>query len=174
MAEECGRVGVAVTVSARSGIRLAPQRFLGRDLHDYAYLVLDKVPGWLAKSYCSRRPTLPGTDLGFTRYRGEGLIHVRGALQRLAGKRCSFADSDSDEFDAVVLATGYQFRAPFLPEGVTRAEAGHPLGADGESRSWPGLYLMGMPCGRTLASEFLRGIGRDAPVVARKVRFRLT
>jgi putative flavoprotein involved in K+ transport len=174
LAEEYARGGSAVTVSARSGIRIAPQRLLGRDLHDYAYLLLDKIPGWLAKSYCSRRPTLPGTDLGFKRYRREGLIRVRGALQRVEGKRVFFSGGDSDEFDAVVLATGYQFRTPFLPEEeVARGEAGHPVGAGGESLSWPGLYLVGMPCGRTLASEFLRGIAQDAPEVARKIRARL-
>lgn len=172
IAEECARAGMRVVVSARSGVRILPQRFLGRDLHDYAYLFLEKVPLWLAGSYCNRRPTLPGTDLGFERFRREGLIRVRAAVTRFEGKRAFFAEGEPEEFEAVVLATGYQFRMPFLPDEVARAKAGHPLAHRGESRSWPGLYFVGIPCEWTLSSEFLRGIAQDASVVARSIRRR--
>jgi putative flavoprotein involved in K+ transport len=173
LAEECARAGVAVTVSARSGIRVAAQRFLGRDVHDYAYRIFDRIPVWLLGSYCSRRPTLPGIDLGFRRFVREGLIVVRGLVTVIDGRRVKFADSHDAEFDAVVLATGYQFRTPFLPDSVARAAAGHPLSRNGESTSWEGLFVLGMPCARTVSSEFLYGIARDAPEVARQVRARL-
>ncbi len=98
---------------------------------------------------------------------------MRGAVTRFDGAAAQFADGGRQEFDAVVLATGYRFAVPFLPAEVARAPAGHPLADEGESRSWPGLYFVGMPCERTLASEFLRGIREDAPVVARRARSRL-
>ena len=45
-----------------------------------------------------------------------------------------------------------------------------------ESRAYAlitGLFVLGMPCARSLASPFLRGIARDAPFVARRIRDRL-
>jgi putative flavoprotein involved in K+ transport len=173
VAEECARAGLAVVVSARSGVRLTPQLILGRDIHDWAYLFFERLPRWLLGSYCGRRPTLPGADLGFGKFRREGLIAVRGEVVGFEGTAARFADGDRQEFDVVVLATGYRFVVPFLPAEVARAPAGHPLADEGESRSWPGLYVVGMPCERTLASEFLRGIRDDAAVVARRARNRL-
>jgi putative flavoprotein involved in K+ transport len=173
VAEECTRAGIPVVVSARSGVHLTPQRILGRDIHDWAYIFFERLPRWLLGSYCDRRPTLPGADLGFSRYRREGRIAVRGAVARFEGTTAVFADGPPQEFDVVILATGYRFVVPFLPDEVARAPAGHPLADEGESRSWPGLYFVGMPCERTLASEFLRGIRSDAPVVARRARLRL-
>jgi putative flavoprotein involved in K+ transport len=173
VAEECARAGVPVVVAARRGARLTPQRILGRDIHDWAYLFFERLPRWLLGSYCDRRPTLPGEDIGFSRFRRDGLIAVRGAVTRFEGTAAVFAGGARQEFDAVALATGYRFVVPFLPPEVSRAPAGHPLADEGESRSWLGLYFVGMPCQRTLASEFLRGIRDDAPVVAGRVRRRL-
>jgi len=173
IAEECAAAGIPVVVSARSGVHLAPQRILGRDVHDWAYLFFERLPRWLLGSYCGRRPTLPGADLGFRKFQREGLITVRGAVVQFVGTAALFADGGRQDFDAVILATGYRFVVPFLPPEVARAPAGHPLADEGESRSWPGLYFVGMPCERTLASEFLRGIRKDAAVVARRVGQRL-
>jgi len=174
IAEECGRAGLPVVVSSRSKLWFTPQRILGRDIHDWAYLFLERVPRWLLGSYCGRRPTQPAEDLGFSKFQREGLIEARGPVTRCDGTTAVFAEGPCQEFDVVVLATGYRFDVPFLPPEVARAPAGHPLADEGESRSWPGLYFVGMPCARTLASEFLRGIRHDAPVVARRVRQRLS
>ena len=38
-----------------------------------------------------------------------------------------------------------------------------------ESRAWPGLFLLGMPCARNLNSAFLRGIAADARAVANRI-----
>ena len=173
LGEECARAGLQPTLSARSGVQLTPQRFLGRDLHDYAYVVIEKIPVWLLDSFCGRRPTLPGIDHGFKEYRRAGQIRVRTEVRRFEAKEAVFADGSREEFDAVVLATGYRFDMPFLSRQVARAPAGHPLATHGESRSWPGLFFVGLPCERTLSSEFLRGIGQDAPVVARRIKARL-
>ena len=169
LAEECAWSRVAVTVSVRSRLRIAPQRFLGRDLHDYAYLAFDYLPRWLFGSYCNRRPTLPGTNHGFRKFRRAGLISVRGRVERFDGHCAHFAGGTQDDFDAIVLATGYQFAMPFLPEAVTRAAAGHPRARGCQSPDWPGLYFLGTPCCRSLSSEYLRGISQDAVHVAESI-----
>jgi len=50
IAEECGRAGLPVVVSSRSKLWFTPQRILGRDIHDWAYLFLERVPRWLLGS----------------------------------------------------------------------------------------------------------------------------
>ena len=169
IAEECVRAGIRPVVSTRSGIKISPQRILGRDVHDYAYL-FERLPRGLLGSYCDRRPTLPGTDLGFKEFHRSGLITVREGITRLEGKRALFAGGTRQEFDVVVLATGYRFDTPYLPPQVARASFGHPVSDDCQSRSWRGLFFLGMPCTRGLSSEFLRGIASDAPILARRVR----
>src|SRR5262249_19021215 len=137
------------------------------------YLVFDNVPAWVLGPYCDRRPTLPASDLGFARFRREGRIEVRGPVDRFEGAAACFRDGARQEFDAVVLATGCRFAMPFLPAEVARASAGHPRAEAGESVSWPGLYFIGTPCARGLSSEFLRGIAKDAPALARRIAARL-
>jgi putative flavoprotein involved in K+ transport len=172
ISEECARKGIRVVVSTRSGIKILPQRFLGRDLHDYGR-IFEVLPGWLLGPYCERRPTLQGTDLGFRSFVREGRIVERGPLSRFEGRWAVFTDGVREEFDVVVLATGYGFDAPFLPPEVARARAGHPRTRKNESVSWPGLFFVGTPCARSAASEFLRGVARDAPLVASEIRGRL-
>ncbi len=174
IAEECARAGLRPTVSARGkGVRLISQRILGRDIHDYAHLFMGWLPRWIAGTYCDRQPTLPGGNRGFKNLQKAGAIEVRGELRRFASKQAEFADGSSGEFDVVVLATGLRFETPYLPPEVARTSAGYPQADRGESRSWPGLYLIGFPCSRSLASEFLRGIRLDAPVVAGRIERRL-
>lgn len=170
IAESLARAGAHPVVCARR-VRVLPRRFLGRDLHDFAVL-LEAVPRWLLGSYCDRRPTLPATDLGFRQLVREGRIRVAGAPERFEGSRIVVRGGEVIAPDVTICATGYDFAVPFLPPGVPRAEGGHPLADGGESRAWPGLFFVGFPCARSLASEFLRGIASDAPAVAERIRRR--
>lgn len=175
LAEEAARAGVAVAVSAKGGkIKTVPQRVLGRDVHDYAVLLERWSPFFLWRSFCARNPALPGTDLGFWRFVEDGKIRLFPDVARFDGRSARFVDGSSADFDAVVLATGYDFKTPFLPPDVARHPAGHPAAKDCESVSWPGLFLIGFPCARGLDSEFIRGMARDAAPLARRVRERLT
>lgn len=171
LAEHLATTAAAVTVSCRGEkIKISRQRFLGRDLHDYAYL-FKGLPRWLLGSYCDRRPTLPATDRGFNDLVRAGRITVRTEVTRFEGRDAIFARGPRESCDAVLLATGYRFEAPFLPGDVARAPgSGHLLADDCESRSWRGLFVIGAPCARGLASEFLHGIAGDAALLARRVR----
>jgi putative flavoprotein involved in K+ transport len=172
IAEAEARAGVRVTVAARRKIRLTPATFLGRDVHHYIGPI-ERLPPWLARGYCARLPTLPATDRGFSRLCAEGRIQVRPEVAAFeAGGRARFADGTTGTFDAVVAATGYTFAALFLPPDVARAPAGQLVARHNESVSWPGLYVVGVPCANRVDSEFLRGIARDAPLVARAVAAR--
>ena len=168
IAEECARAGLRPVVSVRGrDVKIAPQRLLGRDLHDFVTVLLAWLPRRLARAYCEGRQSLPGTDLGFRDFRRRGVITVRGAVSRVQGKSVLFVGGAREDFDALVCATGHRFQVPFLPAEVLRAPGSEqPLADRCQSRSWPGLYVVGMPCVRRLASEFLYGIAADAPRVA--------
>jgi putative flavoprotein involved in K+ transport len=167
IAEECVRAGIHPVVSARGArLKISRQRLLGKDLHDFLFL-LEWLPRFVMKAYCQGDKSLPGTDLGFTAYRKKGLLSVRREVVRFEGRKTIFADGSDALVDAVILATGFRFDVSFLPPEVARASGnGHPLADRAESRSWPGLYVLGMPCVRRLNSEFLRGIAQDAQVIA--------
>jgi hypothetical protein len=47
-------------------------------------------------------------------YVAHGRIHIKPALERLDGDRITFADGSSEEFDAMILATGYRVHIPFV------------------------------------------------------------
>lgn len=174
IAEQCAEAGQAVSLSARSQkLRFSWARVLGIDLRRWTYPLTRRLPRWMFGQRCSHRPSFPGTDKGFLHFRRSGLIRVRGPLQKFVGNRAEFADGSSAAVDVVVLATGYKFTMPFLPAEVARASGGQPLADKNESRSWPGLFFIGIPCGRTVASEFLHGMASDAPRIARRIRERL-
>lgn len=150
IAEECARAGLRPTVSVRRRLKIAPQRLLGRDLHDYIVGPLKWLPRGLARAYCAGRQSLPGTDLGFREFERRGAITRRGAVTRVDGKSVRFADGAAQDFDVLVAATGYRFERQYV---AAEAKA-------------PGLYVVGAPCAYSLASEFLYGIAHDAEKVA--------
>jgi putative flavoprotein involved in K+ transport len=169
IAEEAAEANLAVTLAVRSRIHVARQSFLGRDVHHWIGPIAG-LPSWIARGYCANRPTLPGTDRGFSRLRAGGKIVVRPALTRVdPGGVAWFADGARAAFAGIVAATGYEFATPFLPAEVARAPAGHVLARQAESVSWPGLFVVGTPCADRLDSEFLRGMARDAATVSRKI-----
>jgi putative flavoprotein involved in K+ transport len=173
IAEEVARANIPVTLAARRKPRAAPATILGRDVHHFLGPI-ERLPPWLARGYCAHRPTHIGTDRGFSRLRGEGRIVVRPNLAALEpGGRARFTDGSEGRFGAVVVATGYTFATPFLPPEVARAPAGHLVARRNESVSWPGLFAVGVPCANRPDSEFLRGIARDAPLVARAIAARV-
>lgn len=168
IAEILGRAGRRVWVAARSGIKFAPQKVLGVDVHRWV-AGIERLPTWLARRHCEEGPTLPATDHGFAALRRSGAISVRPAVVRCDGAEVRFREGRPATVDLVILATGFRFDAPFIPAEVARAPAGHLQASHGESVSWPGLFVLGAPCAVGLDSEFLRGVARDADPVADRI-----
>ena len=173
IAEECARAQLRVVVSARHKVRLMPQHLLGVDTYGLADSLAACLPHWVSGAHCGKRRALPSIDGGFQRSRRQGLITVRGPVAGFEGPIAVFADGFRETFDSVVFATGYRFLTPFLPVEVTPDATGHRFAESGESPSWPGLYFVGFRCARSVNSEFLRGIARDAPIIASSIRDRL-
>ncbi|MGW7165336.1 hypothetical protein ACWGH3_08530 [Streptomyces sp. NPDC054884] len=92
----------------------------------------------------------------------------------VSGTKVTWADGSTEEVDAIVLATGYRPDLGYLaPLGALDA-SGHPRHREGVSLTCPGLAYVGLEWQRSLSSNSLRGVGRDAARVARRIAAHLS
>ncbi|WP_406210142.1 NAD(P)-binding domain-containing protein [Streptomyces sp. NBC_01017] len=157
-----------VTLAARHRVRLARQRALGRDLHWWlARTGLDTLP---IGRFLRTPPTQLVIDDG--RYRAAvtaGRPDRRPLFKGISDTKVLWADGATEEVDTILLATGYRPDMGYLaPLGALDA-AGHPRHREGISLTHPGLAYVGLECQRSLSSNSLRGVGRDAARTARHV-----
>ena len=174
IAEQCAGAGMRVTISSRKRVRLWRRRVFGIDVHHIAHLFSHRLPRWVAGSYCRKLPALGAFDRGFRRWVRSGQIRKQVEVRRFEGKQAEFADGSKESFDVAVLATGYRWHPPCLPEAVETGDAGHPIADGGMVRGVPGLFVIGAPCGRMLPSEFLHGVNHDAPAIAKTIAQQLS
>ncbi|MFD7460719.1 MULTISPECIES: flavin-containing monooxygenase [unclassified Streptomyces] len=158
--------GAQVTLASRAPVRFARQRILGRDLHFWLrHTGLDTAPlGRLLRE----PPRQPVIDDG--RYRtalAAGVPDRRELFTGVDGVKVIWPGGEREEVDAIVLATGYRPDLPYLAglDGAVNG-AGHPLHREGISRKHPGLAFVGLEWQRSLSSNSLRGVGRDAARIA--------
>ncbi len=162
IAEICSLRGCTVTVAARK-ISISPAKILGIDPGHLAFPVLSRVT---PKRFCEHGVTVPAADRGFGKLRKQGAITVRPPVTRVDGARVTFEDGHAADADLVVLATGYRHATPFLPADVERTARGTVRCKHNESRSHRGIFVVGSPCARSAASQYLYGMARDADAVA--------
>ncbi|GKQ41960.1 NAD(P)/FAD-dependent oxidoreductase [Streptomyces sp. A012304] len=155
-----------VTLATRAPVRFAAQRVLGRDLHFWtARTGLDVAP---LGRLLPRPPAQPVLDDG--RYRAAlaaGRPDRRPLFTGTDGAELIWADGEREEVDAIVLATGYRPDLPYLGplDGALDAE-GKPRHREGLATGVPGLAFVGLEWQRSLSSNSLRGVGRDADWIA--------
>lgn len=171
LAEECAAQGARVYISARQGkVKTVPKDLLGQDLH-YYLKPLELLPRLLFLRHCAQHPTVPATDLGFRRLVKGGQVQVFKAPGSLDVSRRQMCWGERVEaLDLLVCATGFSYKLPKLPdEFMWRGDAPH-TDLDGQSSACDGLFFMGFPCTRSVASEYLRGIAADAPKQAAAIK----
>ncbi|MFD5492608.1 flavin-containing monooxygenase [Streptomyces sp. NPDC127091] len=158
-----------VTLATRQPVTFAAQRTLGRDLHFWLTRTgLDTAPlGRLLR----RPPAQPVLDDG--RYRAAlaaGRPERRPLFTGADGTKLTWPDGEREEVDALVLATGYRPDLPYLAplDGALDA-AGNPRHREGLATGVPGLAFVGLEWQRSLSSNSLRGVGRDAERIARRL-----
>ncbi|WP_411070547.1 flavin-containing monooxygenase [Streptomyces sp. cmx-4-25] len=157
------------TLATRAPVKFARQHLLGRDLHFWLTRTgLDAAPlGRLLRT----PPAQPVLDDG--RYRAAlaaGTPERRPVFTGLDGDTATWGDGTVEEVDAVILATGYRPHLPYLAnlDGALDT-AGRPRHRDGASLANPGLAFVGLEWQRSLPSNTLRGVGRDAHRAARRL-----
>ena len=156
-----------VTLTTRSPLRMFPQRPLGRDVHWWLSRAgLDSVP---IGGFVDKR-TLPVLDDG--RYRravAAGRPDHRPIFRTLDRREVVWSDGEREAVDAIILATGYRPDMPFLEGTGALGPGNEPLHRTGISSTVPGLGYVGLEYQRTLASATIRGVGRDAAYVLRRL-----
>ncbi|MFD8412291.1 flavin-containing monooxygenase [Streptomyces sp. NPDC059650] len=157
------------TLATRAPVRFARQRLLGRDLHFWLTRTgLDTAPlGRLLRT----PPGQPVLDDG--RYRAAlaaGSPDRRPMFLRLDGDKVTWTDGITERLDALILATGYRPDVPYLAVlGGALDASGRPRHRNGASPAHPGLAFVGLEWQRSLSSNSLRGVGRDAERAARRL-----
>jgi putative flavoprotein involved in K+ transport len=150
-----------VTLATRKPVKFAPQRPLGRDVHFWSVASgFDHLPiGHLVRT----PPHAPVNDDG--RYRAAvqaGKPDQRRMFTTIDGDTVTWPDGGTEHVDTILLATGYRPALSYL----NSVERGHSKGI---STVHPGLGYVGLEWQRSFASATLRGVGRDAHYVARRL-----
>ncbi|MEU8264710.1 NAD(P)/FAD-dependent oxidoreductase [Micromonospora sp. NPDC048999] len=162
IAAELADNGRRVVLAAPTLGPVLPQRWLGRDI--FWWFSRLGTMGLSAESRLGRRIAaqnpIIGTDVA-------GLLRRVGRVVDAEGDTLLLADGERRRVDAVVWATGFRPRYPWLEVPVTDS-AGAPVQRQGVTQ-WPGLYFLGLPWQRTRGSAVLGWVGRDAEVLAARL-----
>ncbi|WP_406721935.1 NAD(P)/FAD-dependent oxidoreductase [Streptomyces althioticus] len=158
-----------VTLATRGPVKFAAQRILGRDLHFWtARTGLDTAP---LGRFLAHPPAQPVLDDG--RYRAAlaaGRPDRRPLFTGADGAKLVWPDGQREEVDAIVLATGYRPDLPYLADLDGALDAnGNPRHREGLAIGVSGLAFVGLEWQRSLSSNSLRGVGRDAERIARRL-----
>jgi dimethylaniline monooxygenase (N-oxide forming) len=146
IASEISFDAARTVLACRGGHNLFPERVLGVPIDYLDLAILNRVPWPIVRTVAQallasspvapNRGVLPKPSFSVLEHRWPALVtpNIRRALaertfslrpgvERLDGERVVFADESDESFDAIVFATGYRIRFPYLPErlGVGRA-----------------------------------------------------
>ena len=185
--------GVCPHISVRSPVNIIPKEVLGLPILAIA-IPLSKLPPWLAdtlswpllKAYfpsyrrlglkkaadgpfaqIARKHRIPLIDVGTVREIRQGRIQVMVEVQSFAGSKVQFVDGTEREFQAVVLATGFQpALPPILPTNITLPDEVFATGKGDVKTNLQGLYVCGFYVSPT---GMLREIGLEAKQIARLI-----
>jgi cation diffusion facilitator CzcD-associated flavoprotein CzcO len=113
-----------------------------------------------------RRRHVPLIDVGFAAALKRGRIAIRRAVDSFSANGVTFADGTSENFDAIVAATGFATGLRSLVNADLLNADGEPTGRAGDPTSAAGLYFVGF-------THSLRGhlfeANRDSRRLARNV-----
>lgn len=160
--------GVArVSLATRVPVAWANQRPLGRDIHWwFTRTGLDAAP---LRGVWAKGPPLVNDDGRYRAAFASVNPDRREMFTLLDGDKVTWADGSVDEVDSLVLATGYRPALDYLSSAGALDAQGLPVHRGGISATVPGLGFVGLEFQRSFSSATLRGVGRDARYVVRRL-----
>ena len=190
IALDLANAGIDVALAVRSPVQILPRELLGFPILAWAILyrrlparVVDVVNAPILRLAIGRIEDLglhraakgprqmveedgrvPLIDIGTLDRIRDGSIKVRGGIDRLTSEGAIFDDARSEQFDAIILATGFRPNLRQLLPDVKGVFDNHgmPL-VTGRATDAPGLYF----CGQiTSPTGQLREIGIEAQQIA--------
>lgn len=159
-------------ISLRSPLRAIPSRILGLDVHYLSWLP-EHLPArpigpWVAPKDGMFGFAVPRAIRAGAIERVPAVARYDADAVQLSPDRAG-GPAQSLKPDLLIFATGFVHQTEHLGDLVERDRNGWPRARRCESTRTPRLYLLGTRFVRTLASPYLRGIGRDAAFVARRI-----
>ncbi|WP_313555107.1 NAD(P)-binding domain-containing protein [Miniimonas arenae] len=157
-----------VTLASRSPVAFTPQRILGRDIHFWLRRSgFDSLPIALSSMFLRGSPVLDdGRHRAMLR---SGRVEAAPMFTSLVEHGVTWPDGTSSAVDVIIWATGFApeltHLRPLLPAPLS-GQSPHQIAAP---LDLPGLALVGLERQRSFASNTLRGVGRDAEHVSRRV-----
>ncbi len=168
IATDLAHVGARVVVSARTGAFVWPKYAFGYPLtrmagrvHDLKFLPL-RAKTWLSRTlnrivvrmvwgrmsdYGIKMPDKKGHPISnqfFLSHIKYGRVVLKGGIKQIEGRTIRFDDGSSEEFDAVIAATGYTVEFPFLDRALLgNNDTLLPLYKRVVLPDLPGLYFVG-------------------------------
>jgi putative flavoprotein involved in K+ transport len=156
-----------VSMAVRHHLKFMPRRFLGFStfwwLHETGY---DELPLGLFTD-------LKGTDriMGKEPYQSalaNGNPKPKPMFTRMTETGVVWGDGTVENADTVLFATGYRQGLDYLEPLGALDEEGRACHKGGVSDRVPGLFYVGLFGQRSQASATLRGVDRDARIIAKK------
>jgi len=156
-----------VTLATRKPVKFAPQRPLGRDVHFWSVVTgFDTAPiGHLLRT----PPHMPVNDDGrYRRALAAGRPDQRRMFTSIDGTELTWSDGTREQVDTIILATGYRPNLSYFADLGATVD-GAPQQRRGLSTTHSGLGFVGLEWQRSFSSATLRGVGRDARYVVRRL-----
>lgn len=157
-----------VELSVAKTIPTVPQRPLGRDIWWWATgLGLSRVTARsrLGKRLATRDQIIGAGPRQLNRRHG---VRIRPRATAATGRRVTFADGQTTEFDAVIWATGYTTDHSWINIPSAKDELGRIRHNRGVTPA-PGLYMLGLTWQHTRTSALLGWVGNDAAYLAERM-----
>ncbi len=165
-AVEISRVAEHTSISIRRAQYIVPKFFLGRPTDTFnstlTYLP-KKLGGWMRsltlkmmignyRAYNLPEPNFPVTAAHPTMnsellYKiRHGKVHPRTGIEKIVGKKITFTDGRTEEYDTIVAATGYKITLPFFDQDFINYEEADrvPLYLRMFHESYPSLAFIGL------------------------------
>jgi len=157
-----------VTMAVRRDLMFMPKYFLGKSilwwLHDTGY---DQLPlGLLTRLEGTKR--IVGREPYQTALKA-GNPAVRPMFTEMTEQGVVWGDGEYEDVDSIIYATGFNPGLEYLRPLGALDEDGYACHHDGVSETVNGLFYVGLFGQRSHASATLRGVGRDARVIAERV-----
>jgi cation diffusion facilitator CzcD-associated flavoprotein CzcO len=166
VAVDVARVAARTVLSMRTGTYVMPKLLFGQPADAVYTFWRNKLPGpvlrwalklWLritvgrwaeyglpppAGAPLAKHPTVNSSLLEALRH---GRVVTRPGIERYAGHTVHFVDGTQDEFDAIVMGTGFRIGFPFLPERFAFWDmARTPLYLNMMHPTIPSLFFIGL------------------------------
>jgi putative flavoprotein involved in K+ transport len=148
-----------VSLATRAPVKFAPKRILGQDFHDWLQWI-DQIP--FADLFPLGDSSLVWDSGEYQQALAQHKPDRRQMFDGLTQNGVIWADGTTESVDAVIFATGFRPRFPYLERTKALNQNGEPIHRLGISQTVPGLYYLGLSGQRSLASATLRGVSRDA------------